>query len=118
MSWWVMRKALDARAESVLKNNIFENRNHSYGGNTHIFLCHGSMVKKNLKFLEFLNCYHPTIKFTINYTQEEINFLDVSVRKKSNQLVTDLYIKPTDMHQYLHASSSHIYHSKKSIPYS
>ena len=65
---------------------------------------------------KFLNCYHPTIKFTANYLRKEI--LDVSVRKKNNQLVTDLYIKPTDTHQYLHASSCHVYHSKKSIPYS
>ena len=43
---------------------------------------------------------------------------DVSVRKKNNQLVTDLRIKPTDTHHYLHASSCHVYHSKKSIPYS
>ena len=35
-----------------------------------------------------------------------------------NKLLTDLYIKPTDAHQYLEFSSSHVYHSKKSIPYS
>ena len=70
------------------------------------------------KFLEFLNCYHPTIKFTAHYSKEKRNFLDVSVRKTNNQLVTDLYIKPTDTHQYLHASSCHVYHSKISIPYS
>ena len=76
--------------------------------------------EKELKmFLEFLNCYHPTIKFTTNYSREEINSLDVSVKKKGNQLVTDLYIiKATDTHKYLHASSCHIYHSKKSIRYS
>ena len=68
------------------------------------------------KFLKYLNCYHPTIKFTANCSQEEINFLNVSVRKASNQLVNDLYIKPTDAHQYLHASSGHVYHFKKSIP--
>ena len=70
------------------------------------------------KFLEFLNCYHPTIKFTTSYSRKEINFLEVSVRKKNIQLVTDLYIKPTDTHQYLNASSCHVYHSKKSILYS
>ena len=75
--------------------------------------------EKELKiFLEALNCCHPTIKFTAEYSKEKVNFLDVSVRKISNHLVTDLFIKPTDTHQYLHASSCHVYHSKKSIPYS
>ena len=32
--------------------------------------------------------------------------------------LTLTYIKPADTHQYLHASSCHVYHSKKSIPYS
>ena len=58
---------------------------------------HGEKELEN--FLEFLNCYHPTIKFTADYSRVEIHFLDVSVRKTNNQLVTDLYIKPTDTHQ-------------------
>ena len=65
------------------------------------------------KFLETLNCYHPTIKFTAEYSRAKINFLDVTVMKKGNQLVTDLYVKPTDTHQYLHGSSCHV-----SIPFS
>ena len=28
-------------------------------------------------FLEFLNCYHHTIKITVDYSGEEIHFLDV-----------------------------------------
>ena len=70
------------------------------------------------KFLEFLNCYHSTITFTANYSREETNFLHVLVRKINNHFVADLYIKPTHTHQYLHARSFHIYHSKKSIAYS
>ena len=57
---------------------------------------HGEKALK--KFLEILNSYHPTIKFTANYSREKICFLDVEVIKKGNQLVTDLYIKPTDTH--------------------
>ena len=38
--------------------------------------------------------------------------------KKCNQLVTDLYVKPTDTHQYLHGSSCQVSHCKKSIPFS
>ena len=53
-----------------------------------------------------------------NYSREEIVFLDVEAIKKGNQFVADLCIKPTDFHQYLHASSSQVFHSKKSIPYS
>ena len=59
------------------------------------------------KFLEFLNCYHGTIKFIANYSRQEM-FLAVS----------DLYIKPTDTDQCLHASSCHVYHSKKFKAYS
>ena len=70
------------------------------------------------KVLETLNCYHPTIKFTVEYSRAKINFLDVTVMKNGNQLATDLYIKPTDTHQYLHASSCHVSHCKKSIPFS
>ena len=77
---------------------------------------HGEKELK--KFLEILNSYHLTIKFTANYSREKISFLDVEVIKKGNQLVTDLYIKPTDAHQYLHASFCHAFHSKKSMPYS
>ena len=53
---------------------------------------HGEKALK--KFLEILNSYHPTIKFTANYSREKITFLDVEVIKKGNQLVTDLYINP------------------------
>ena len=38
--------------------------------------------------------------------------------KKGNQIVTDLSVKPTNTHQYLHASSCHVAHCKKSIPFS
>ena len=44
------------------------------------------------KFLETLNCYHPIIKFTAEHSRIKINFLDVTVIKKSNQFVTDVYI--------------------------
>lgn len=70
---------------------------------------------------EFLNCLnrcHPTIKFTANYSSQSVEFLDVRVIRHEGKLITDLYVKPTDTHQYLHASSCHVYHSKRSIPYS
>ena len=70
------------------------------------------------QFIETLNACHPTIKFTAEWSKEDINFLDVNVRLKNRQLETDLHIKPTDIHQFLHSTSCHLYHCKKSIPYS
>ena len=49
-------------------------------------------------FLETLNCHYPTIKFTAEYSRAYIDFLDVTVMKKRNQLGTDLYVNPTDTH--------------------
>ena len=34
------------------------------------------------------------------------------------ELMTDLFVKPTDTHQFLDLSSTHPYHWKKGIPYS
>ena len=53
------------------------------------------------QFNETLNVFHPTIKFTAEWSREEINFLDVNVRLRNRQLETDLYIKPNDTHQFL-----------------
>ena len=73
----------------------------------------------NLKeFLNSLNNQHPTIKFTYEYSSTDVNFLDVNVKQNEDNLETDIYVKPTDTHQYLHASSCHVYHSKRAIPYS
>ena len=44
--------------------------------------------------------------------------MDVTVSLIDGQIETDLYVKPTDSHPYLHSSSCHPYHCKKSIPYS
>ena len=65
----------------------------------------------------YLNSCHPTIKFTMDYSDTTINFLDVSVTKKSTKLSTDLFTKDTDFHQYPHATLSHPYSCKNSIPY-
>ena len=69
-------------------------------------------------FLDHLNKAHPTIKFTAEYSKSSINFLDVKVSRKGDRLTTDLFVKPTDTHQYLQASSCHPSHCKTSIPFS
>ena len=74
--------------------------------------------EKLKEFIEHLNEKHPTIKFTAEWSQTSINFLDVTVSLIGGKINTDLYVKPTDSHQYIHSSSCHSYHCKKGIPYS
>ena len=58
------------------------------------------------KFLEDLNKFHPNPKFTYKKSKEKINFLGVVMKIKEGRIITDLYCKPTDVHQYLHYDSS------------
>ena len=69
-------------------------------------------------FLKKLNDFHPSIKFTCEYSREKVNYLDVQVIVREGKLITDLHVKQTDNHQYLDPSSCHPYHCTKSIPYS
>ena len=66
----------------------------------------------------YMNSIHRTIKFTSEYSTTETHFLDVVIRKEENGLTTDLFVKPTDKHQYLHSTSCHPPHCKTSIAYS
>ena len=65
-----------------------------------------------------MNQKHPTTKFTAQWSKRSIYFLDVTVSLISGKVTTDLYVKPTDSHQYLHYTSCYPYHCKKGIPYS
>ena len=88
----------------------------SYIDDVFLIWKHGEEALK--VFLEDLNTFHPNIKFTHKWSKETIEFLDVQVTLSGGNLSTDLFVKPTDTHQYLHASSCHVFHSKKAIPYS
>ena len=70
------------------------------------------------QFMEYLNSIDANIQFTHKCSNECIEFLDVLVKKDGNVLSTDLYVKETDSHQFLHFDSCHPYHTKKAIPYS
>ena len=69
-------------------------------------------------FTNHINSFHRTIKFTSEVSHHEAHFLDVTIRKEEDTLITDLYSKPTDTHQYLHATSCHPKHCKTGIAYS
>ena len=61
---------------------------------------------------------NETIKFTSDASKTTVNFLDVKVSLKDGKFSTDLFVKPTDTHQFLHPSSCHPFHCKKAIPFS
>ena len=61
-----------------------------------------------LKFIDYLNEIHPTIKFTYKYSRDSIEFLDVMViKEEGGGLKTDLFVKDTDTHQYFLPYFSH-----------
>ena len=73
--------------------------------------------EKLKEFFSYANSFHETIKFTCKWSTEELPFLDVMVRRSGVGLVTNVYSKPTDAHQYLDHRSCHPNHVKKGIPY-
>ena len=58
-----------------------------------------------------------TIKFAMEFSKEEMNFLDVNISQKDSVLQTDLYYKSTDIHQFLHFRPCDCYVYEKLIPY-
>jgi hypothetical protein len=83
-----------------------------------IFCIFNHGEEKLTNFIFHLNNCHPTIKFTYEYGTKDISFLDTKVSIAEGKLVTNLYTKPTDSHNYLLFTSSHPTHIKKAIPYS
>ncbi|KAJ8032973.1 Zonadhesin [Holothuria leucospilota] len=76
-------------------------------------------AEDNLKiFVENINSFHPTIKFTSDSSRVSVHFLDTTVTIENGSLKTDLFNKPTDKHNYLLPSSCHPPHCTKNIPYS
>ena len=69
-------------------------------------------------FLEDLNTCHPNIKFTHKTNKEDIAFLDLKVKLLDSKISTYLFVKSTDHHQFLHYTSSHPEHTKRSIVFS
>ena len=70
------------------------------------------------EFLDFLNNFHITIKFTSTVSNASLSFHDVLVSVNNGCIFSDFYCKLTDTHQYLDRKSNHPFHIKKAIPYS
>ena len=64
-----------------------------------------------------LNSFDTNIKFTYEYNDKKVSFLDLQVDIVEGKLINSLFVKSTDRHQYLHYSSGHPEHTKRSIIY-
>lgn len=71
-----------------------------------------------LDFHKLVNNNCSALKFTIEFHQEKIYFLDVFVIKSVSALETSLYRKPTDRNTLLHGTSYHHELLKRSLPMS
>ena len=63
--------------------------------------------QKRLEFLEQINWSHNSITFTWEWSQKKVNFLDIQIINNERQIDTDVYVEPTDKHQYLTYNSCH-----------
>ena len=53
--------------------------------------------------------------FTHKSSEQNVTLLDLEVKPLNDQLITDLHVKPTYRHQYLHFTSLHPDHTKRFI---
>ena len=59
------------------------------------------------EFMREMNTFDTDIKFTYEYSDQKVSFLDLQVDIVEGKLITSLFAEPTDRHQYLHYSSCH-----------
>ena len=69
-------------------------------------------------FGEFINNFHPSLKFTWAISDNQLPFLDLLLKPIPQGLTTSIHYKETDSHSYLTYKSSHPVRYKNSVPYS
>ncbi|CAJ0950957.1 unnamed protein product [Ranitomeya imitator] len=109
---------IDFEESVIYKNSLFQDHVIIWKRYIDDVFCiwHGSPDSLD-NFFAFLNVSWPGIEFTINTSQDKINFLDTLVIKDSDgRLSTDLYFKDTDRNSLLHYDSLHPPSTKRSIP--
>ena len=71
-----------------------------------------------LGFINFVQHFHPAVKFTYEISEKSVTFLDMKISLKQGKLTTSVQYKPTDSHSYLDYRSSHTPQYQNSIPFS
>ena len=79
--------------------------------------CHGEASL--IRFLQYMNKLHTTIKFEYEYSTKTVHFLYTRIYVNGqNKLESDVYIKPTDKTMLLHNTSFHANTCKQGVIYS
>ena len=71
-------------------------------------------LEKLLTFVEYANTFHPSLKFTLEWSYSKLNFVDVTISKSTenaSHLTTELFIKPTHSGVSLNYNSNHPRHT-------
>ena len=83
------------------------------------YLGMSTSTKKELEdFMQYVNDFHPSLRYTYDISDTSVNFLDISISMTQHGLTTDIFYKDTDTHSYLRYESAHPPSCIKSIPYS
>ena len=62
------------------------------------------------KLLETLNSVNEAIQFTVEFSDKESPFLDISIKRDNSDIWIDMYHKPADTQRCLPYSTSHPKH--------
>ena len=82
--------------------------------------CQTPLDKNKVKpeeLLETLNSVNKAIQFTMEFSDKEIPFLDILIKRDNSGIWMDLYHKLTDTQRCLPYSTSHPKHCLKNIPF-
>ena len=64
-----------------------------------------------------INSINPSIQFIMEFSKDQIPFLDILIKRNENGIWMDLYHKPTDTQRCLPFTSSHPNHCKRNISF-
>ena len=70
-----------------------------------------------MEFTNYLSSICPTIKFTVRFDHQKLEFLDVLVYKDKGPLHTTVFSKEIDGYMYLLPSSAHFHSVSRNIPH-
>ena len=70
-----------------------------------------------MEFFDYVNSYHNTIKYTWEWSETKISYIDALVSLQNEKISSDVCCKPTDTHEYLDSRLRHSKNVKRGIPY-